>query len=293
MTPREMINTTREAYPQAGQVHVYYEGSGDNGGIASVTFYNIDGQEMLEATMLVLLEEFEEKASNIIDAHYGGWYNEDGGFGTVIFDLIAGTAQITHSWYESSTSTDNPMEFANFGVGEDEDEDEENPDPALPDPAPPAVVVVTSEMINTMDQTALIAELVRRADLATNHAFPSRTILERMVRAIAELVAISGARNQLLLGPIGPTMVLPPPPLPPPRLVSSADIASYASGVNRAGGIPISYLDDALARRALESAPPMPTDKAAEARVLPPLSVETRRPVRQIIPREMVTDEGE
>lgn len=66
-------------------VHIAYDGSGDSGSITDVEFRDYDGN-YVEA-LKSLTDDFFELGYEILDKHYDfDWYNNDGGYGTIIID---------------------------------------------------------------------------------------------------------------------------------------------------------------------------------------------------------------
>lgn len=86
---------------------VYYSGSGDSGGIDGMQF-SIDetydhaakGVTNSEASVL------EELAYTLLERHYCGWENNDGGQGTIVVDLYTGEVKLEHEWNVTTTEDD-------------------------------------------------------------------------------------------------------------------------------------------------------------------------------------------
>lgn len=81
-------------------VNCEYSGSGDSGNVESAEVTYRDGtQDTLDGWSNPLIEYLDE----LLDEHYGGWYDGSGGAGTIKVDVEAQSITIEHGWYVETT----------------------------------------------------------------------------------------------------------------------------------------------------------------------------------------------
>ncbi|WP_298434990.1 DUF6878 family protein [Ottowia sp.] len=124
-----------ETLKAAGAVHatVSYSGGGDEGSAESVEARGVDGTPIdLSGSVSQFVEHShyadgrwqsavaeEERplddalldfAMEAVDAHHGGWENNDGGAGEVIFDCTSGSVRLEHrDYYTESIYTETTL----------------------------------------------------------------------------------------------------------------------------------------------------------------------------------------
>ena len=81
------------------KVEVSYNGSGDNGNIDQVDFFDIKGSPV-DVTDKGLIDFISNFTDNKLP---DGWEIDDGSSGTLIIDVKTKKAKIFHSWNETST----------------------------------------------------------------------------------------------------------------------------------------------------------------------------------------------
>lgn len=94
-------------------VEIRYEGSGDSGGIEDRTVLP-DGTDLSDEIMLLvadwhqeklvtkampLIEALDETAMQLVEREHGGWENNEGGGGTVTFDVEPREILVEHHDY--------------------------------------------------------------------------------------------------------------------------------------------------------------------------------------------------
>ena len=114
------------------QVNVDYSGSGDSGGIEQTRILPVGSDESIETTgafnehrvtiwwtdafwsqpsrgakfarkTMALAEAIHEIAEELLDQHFGGFENNDGGSGSVVFDAGEKQIRIDHDWNITTT----------------------------------------------------------------------------------------------------------------------------------------------------------------------------------------------
>lgn len=74
------------------KVVVSYDGQGDDGSFQGVTFVDANVKLKLDE------QEIENAASNVLSGQGIDWYNNEGGFGDVVFNVITGKITIEHNY---------------------------------------------------------------------------------------------------------------------------------------------------------------------------------------------------
>jgi hypothetical protein len=91
-------------------VTVEYSGCGDSGDIDFIKYRDEKGIEVIVDDNVD--KEVSEFAWNIIDERHGGFYNNEGGNGTIDIDISKRTIDITHNdAYTEYETTNHHMEF--------------------------------------------------------------------------------------------------------------------------------------------------------------------------------------
>lgn len=89
------------------KLKVHYSGSGDSGQTDDVTTEPASRSELLDEVMQsgkTIRDAVDEFAwSEGIESHEGGFYNNDGGYGEVIFDVKDRTITMAHNNYITET----------------------------------------------------------------------------------------------------------------------------------------------------------------------------------------------
>ncbi len=100
-----LMGKIKNKYPDYDTIEVEYGGSGDDGGIQYISG-NIIGKPS-KAVMLVyrdaLYEDIRDFTDRLIDNRHAGYYNNEGGGGTVTYFLRKEKVTINHHWYEITT----------------------------------------------------------------------------------------------------------------------------------------------------------------------------------------------
>lgn len=86
---------------------VHYSGSGDSGQTDDVTTQPANRSDLLDEVMQsgkTIRDAVDEFAwSEGIESHQGGFYNNDGGYGAIIFDVKDRTITMAHNNYITET----------------------------------------------------------------------------------------------------------------------------------------------------------------------------------------------
>ena len=94
-------------YPKVRSVEVVFCGSGDNGAVEDVTYYDQDREFIKEADI-----EPSEELYDLISTHVScNWMNDEGGGGSLDIDLIAMSIHVTSYYYEKTECDDSLVSF--------------------------------------------------------------------------------------------------------------------------------------------------------------------------------------
>lgn len=108
----------------AASANVEYSGCGDEGAIESCVIVDTNNKEVASTdttveiidvgpygetkTRTVAIEDaLRDVADEAVEANFGGWENNDGAYGSVVFDTATGALSIDHN--ERYVSVDNTM----------------------------------------------------------------------------------------------------------------------------------------------------------------------------------------
>lgn len=92
------------------KVTVSYYGSGDEGRAESAQFQDSDGNPLKERHLGIGLDL--QKLSDLLESFApAGYEDNEGGFGTVTFDLETLLIRVEHNWYETVSHPDEPREI--------------------------------------------------------------------------------------------------------------------------------------------------------------------------------------
>lgn len=120
---REAAPRLRRALLAAGvtRLTAEYDGVGDSGQFESVTFQDAKGEELTERTELKHLEgEVTNLFYDLLETRHGGWENNEGGYGTFVWNLVTDYLQHEHSqrFEDVDTSTHEGFEIRDTDAGE-------------------------------------------------------------------------------------------------------------------------------------------------------------------------------
>lgn len=105
-TKQELLDIMRSAGVK--EVEIQYNGSGDEGGMTEVLYTMEDGAESNQlhptdnASADPLWDDWESLHDRALEASgYDGYWNNDGGGGSMTLDVASGSLTVNHYYYET------------------------------------------------------------------------------------------------------------------------------------------------------------------------------------------------
>jgi hypothetical protein len=108
---KDFMVTFSKDYPDVTRIRAVYSGGGDEGGVDQIFLTRKDsGEEKLTFKS----NGWEEASCAAMDAtcvNHDGWWNNEGGFGEVIFNLASKRAFVSHNYYEQTSTSCGKVEI--------------------------------------------------------------------------------------------------------------------------------------------------------------------------------------
>lgn len=90
-----------------------YSGTGDEGFVDEVTLHGPEDAVIPKTEPTLpdpLVSDLDDLCTQLVFTEIGVWYDGDGGFGVLSWDLATGEISLQHEWYET-TSVSDPHTF--------------------------------------------------------------------------------------------------------------------------------------------------------------------------------------